>query len=103
MNGLLHKQHQVFGNMIHVVGLCLCLYFFYHCTAGNRSVFQLLRTQTSIATLSLKVDDAAADRGVLQQKVLAMRPGSVDRDLLEERARETLGYQALSDVLLLDR
>ncbi len=101
MNGLLHKQHQVFGNMIHVVGLCLCLYFFYHVSAGNRSVFELVTTQASIATMSLKVDSAVADRMALQQKVMAMRPGSVDRDLLEERAREVLGYQGSSDILLL--
>lgn len=103
MNGLLHRQQRVFGNMVHVVGLCLCLYFFYHCAAGNRSVFQLWKFQSSTEALSLKVNVLVGDRQSLQEKVLALRPGSVDPDFLEEQSYKILGYQMDKDISLLNR
>lgn len=80
-------------NLVVLIGVCLCFYFAYHTLQGNRSLFRYYAVSRKIEVL--KHDNAAleAERIALEKKVAMMRPGSVDKDLLEERARAVLGYR----------
>ena len=60
---------------------------------GDRGVLALASTSSQIETLSIKADKLQDERRSLEQKVAMMRPGSVDKDLLEEQVRSTLGYK----------
>ena len=79
-------------NFIAVLGFCLCFYFSYNILLGERSIvrlydahYELLQAQTEYSTLH-------DQRLALENKVVRLRPGSLDRDLLEERARTVLGF-----------
>jgi cell division protein FtsB len=93
MNKLLQHRYLVRENLVTLIGISLCFYFAYHTVSGERSVIRLGSLKQQIATMSQDYADLKQERFSLEQKVQMMRPGSINRDLLEERARLTLGYQ----------
>ncbi len=61
----------------------------------------LLSLNQSIATTSLNATNLQTERQLLEQKVRMLRPGSVSKDLLEERVRAVLGYKYADEVAVL--
>ena len=101
MNKLLQHRYVIRQNLITVIGICLCVYFSYHTLQGNRSALRLMTLNNTIATLSLQNDNLEQDRIALEQKVAMMRPGTVSKDLLEERARVVLGYKYEDEIAIM--
>lgn len=62
---------------------------------------RMFSLKSQIETMSQERDDLAAERVALEQKVTMMRPGSLNPDLLEERARVVLGYKKENDLIIL--
>jgi cell division protein FtsB len=93
MNKLFSYSSLFRENLLAVIGVCLCVYFIYHAVAGNRSLMRMHSIEYQIETLSKEETELQAQRAALEKKVAMMRPGTVDKDLLEERVRAVLGYQ----------
>ncbi len=74
-----------------VIGATVIFYFAYHAIQGERGLVTRWRLDQQLATADAKLADLKARRELLQHRVSLMRPGSLDPDLLDERARETLG------------
>lgn len=87
--------------MMAVIGLCLSVYFCYHLIAGQRGYFRLMSLESQVASLSTEYKDLKTEREHIEKRVVMMRPGSIDRDLLEERARHVLGYRHKDELILL--
>ena len=85
---LFMKEH-----LIATICMILCLYFSYHILNGERGILRVVALEKKIETLSQKHTSLTAEKSILERKVTMMRPGSVDKDLLEERVRLTLGYR----------
>jgi cell division protein FtsB len=82
--------------------LCVA-YFLYHAHHGARGLetkqelkVQLLELRQELATLK-------TDREAWEARVSLVRREEVDRDLLDERARETLGRVHRNDVVIIGR
>lgn len=101
MNKLMSHSQLFRENILAMIGVCLCIYFSYHAILGNRSVVKLYSLGAQIETLSQEKTAYVFTKDSLQKKVLMMRPGSVDKDLLEERARVVLGYRQSEEIVLL--
>lgn len=101
MNKLFNHRVVIRENLISLIGMCLVLYFTYHAIYGSRSLMQMMSLKSQIETMSLERDKLASERTALEQRVSMMRPGSLDRDLLEERARVVLGYKNENDMIIL--
>jgi cell division protein FtsB len=93
MNKLLQHRSLIRENIVVLVGLCLCFYFSYHAVQGERSFIRLLSLDRAIIVLEKDQKAISAERISLEHRVQAMRPGSISKDLLEERVREVLGYR----------
>ncbi len=89
-------------NLVFLIGLCLCLYFVYHAIQGNRSFLRMLSLNSQIEKTTAEHETLAAERAKLEAKVVMMRPGSLSKDMLEERARAVLGYQRPDEMQVLD-
>lgn len=88
------QQRYVFRqNLIAVIGICLSFYFCYHLVAGERSYLRLLSLNHQISATESDYEEKRVEREALEHKVVMMRPGSVNRDLLEEQARSVLGFR----------
>ncbi len=101
MSKLFHHRMFLRQNLISLIGMCLVLYFTYHAIYGSRSLMRMFMLKSQIETMSQERDNLAAERVALEQKVTMMRPGSLNRDLLEERARVVLGYKKENDLIIL--
>jgi cell division protein FtsB len=92
MKRLIEQRYVVRQNLIPVIGICLAIYFCYHLVAGERSYLRLVSLNAQVSDTQQELVLASAERTSLEQKVVMMRPGSVNRDLLEEQARRVLGF-----------
>lgn len=77
-----------------VPALCACMiaYFGYSAVHGDHGLIAYLQFGQKIAALEADLDAIQARRQALEHRVSQLRPQSLDPDLLDERARETLGF-----------
>lgn len=101
MKRLIDRKYVVRQNLIAVIGVCLSFYFCYHLVAGERSYLRLVSLDRQIEATQEEYHVASAERETLEQKVVMMRPGNVNRDLLEEQARKVLGFHYKDEKVLI--
>jgi len=92
MKKLISQRYLIRQNLVTIIGFCLCAYFSYHSALGTRSYFGAQKLKEAIAETTMEYESLHEQRLALQTKVERLRPDSLDRDLLEERARTILGY-----------
>jgi cell division protein FtsB len=92
MKRLIQQRYVVRQNLVAVIGLCLFCYFTYNIGFGERNVIRLLTLNRETAQGAVAYNDLHAQRLTLEGQVVRLRPGTLDHDLLEERARVVLGY-----------
>ena len=93
MRKLFEHNDLVRKNLLTLVGMGLCFYFSYHLLQGERSYFRYLSLQKTISEMKQKNEQLKNDHAALETRVSMLRSGSIDKDLLEERARITLGFR----------
>jgi cell division protein FtsB len=93
MKRLLEQRYLVRKNFLTLMGMGLFLYFSYHLIQGERSYMRYISLGQSVQTLEKDTAQLQEQRKELESKVSMMRPGSINRDLLEERARVVLGFR----------
>lgn len=93
MRQLLEHNDLVRKNLLTLVGLGLCFYFSYHLLQGERSYFRLLSLEQNISETKQANEKLKAEHQALETRVSMLRSGSIDKDLLEERARIVLGFR----------
>ncbi len=101
MNKIFVYQHFLKGHLVTIIGILLCFYFSYHAVFGHRSITALNALTAHIQQAVVEKDIAVQERMALEHKVTAMRPDSINPDLLEERARAMLGYKRIDEITIL--
>lgn len=101
MKRLIEQRYVFRQNLIAVIGVCLSFYFCYHLIAGERSYLRLVSLNRQIETTEKQYTLSSAERDALEQKVVMMRPGSINRDLLEEQSRKVLGFHYKDEKVLI--
>ena len=76
-------------------------YFGYHGIHGERGLRAHRNFEAEIAALNADLQLLQAERAALEARVARFEPNSVDRDLLDEQAREDLGWLHPNDRVLL--
>ncbi|OFW87808.1 MAG: hypothetical protein A3J37_02035 [Alphaproteobacteria bacterium RIFCSPHIGHO2_12_FULL_45_9] len=93
MRQLLEHNDLVRKNLLTLVGLGLCFYFSYHLLQGERSYFRLISLEQNISEMKKTNEKLKSEHDALETRVSMLRSGSIDKDLLEERARIVLGFR----------
>ena len=93
MRQLLEHNDLVRKNLLTLVGLGLCFYFSYHLLQGERSYFRLISLEQNISEMKKTNEKLKSEHEALETRVSMLRSGSIDKDLLEERARIVLGFR----------
>ena len=78
--------------LVPLMGAALMAYFAYHAVQGDRGLIAWWKLSYQIERTELALAEVTAQRKVLEHRVSLLRPESLDRDMLEERARIMLGY-----------
>ncbi len=101
MKQLLEHRYLVRKNLLTILGIGLCFYFSYHLVAGQRSYIRYLALQQNIQTLQVENHKLREEREALETRVAMLRPASINKDLLEERARIVLGFRQKDEMDIL--
>ncbi len=84
-----------------VAGITLFAYFTYHVVQGDRGLIAWLKLSQQVETAQIEYDRAVSERRAFGSRVRLLQPQSLDTDLLEERARITLGLAHRDDIVVM--
>ncbi|NQV59365.1 MAG: septum formation initiator family protein [Alphaproteobacteria bacterium] len=85
------------------LGFCALLYFGYHTVQGDRGVIAYLRLSANLERTEMALQESNETRQVLARRVILLRPENLDRDMLDEQARQILGLAHPDDVVIYSR
>lgn len=85
------------------IGIAAVGYFAFHAVNGDRGLLALRKLRIEVATVRELAKDTAAKRRTIENRVRLLEPGSLDPDMLEERARVMLDYGYPDEVVILDK
>jgi len=91
------KARQVLGP---VLGAAVMAYFAYHAVQGDRGLIAWWNLRYEIERADLDLARVTSEKEALEHRVALLRPESLDRDMLEERARMMLGAIHPDDVIV---
>ena len=87
-----------------LLGLGLVAYFCFHLVQGERGIFAYLQLTSELDAAEVASAALAAELAEEQGRVARLSNGSLDPDLLEERAHALVGYLRGDEyVIFLDR
>lgn len=67
--------------------------------SGGRGIVAYFKLNNEISTLYAELESVRAERINLEHKANLLKSKSLDIDLLEERAKEVLGYAKIQETL----
>ncbi len=94
------KQSKVRPLLLPFFCLLIMGYFAYHAVEGDYGLFALGKLQDRVASLEAELGKARAEREQMERHVALMRPESLDRDMVDERAREALNMADAKDLVI---
>ena len=74
--------------------LSMLLYFVFHSIYGTRGIIAYFKLQAELENVHTKLSTLRAERLEIENRAKLLRPGSLDRDMLDEKARNVLGVVA---------
>jgi cell division protein FtsB len=82
--------------------ICLCViaYFGYHSIQGRHGLLSYFQYKADLVELRQMADARAAERADLDRRVAALDPKGVDRDYLDQKVREGLGFVDPNELII---
>ncbi len=97
---LRRRGRQVIGPTF---GALMVGYFLFHAVQGDRGILAWAALKQEVAEAGQTLEALAAARGEMETRVGLLRSDSLDRDLLDERARIVSGLVHSSEIVIYDR
>ena len=94
------KQSKVKPLLLPVCCLLVLGYFAFHAVEGDYGLFALGKLKDRVASLEMQLDAVRSDREEMEKHVALMRPESLDKDMIDERAREALNMADAKDIVI---
>jgi cell division protein FtsB len=91
MNTMQELRRRLKAILPSLLGLCMCAYFGYHAIQGDRGVIRLMHLKQELKQAEESFNAVHTERLAWDAHVAGLKPGSLDPDLIEERARVELG------------
>ena len=94
------KQSKIKPLLLPAACLLILGYFAYHAVEGDYGLFALDKLKDRVASLEAELASVRAERERMEQHVALMRPESLDRDMIDERARQALNLANGKDLVI---
>lgn len=91
MNTMQELRRRLKAILPSLLGLCMCAYFGYHAIQGDRGIIRLMHLKQELKQAEEAYNAVHAEKTGWDARVAGLKPGSLDPDLIEERARVELG------------
>ena len=97
-----HKRNTGFGRLVvPALSLSLISYFAYHAWSGRHGIESMRKFADETVRLEFELTAIKTRRHELEAKVMLLRDGSIERDMLDEQARNTLNLAKPGDLVIL--
>lgn len=83
-----------------VIGACVIGYFAYHSVQGDRGVLAYLRLNIEVSKAEATLDNLKQSRLTFAKKVKHLHPDSLNADMLDEMARQTLNLVEKNEIVI---
>jgi cell division protein FtsB len=94
------KQSKIKPLLMPACCLLILGYFAYHSVEGDYGLFALGKLKDREAALQVELAGVREDRDRLERYVALMRPASLDKDVIDERARQALSMVDSKDLVV---
>lgn len=84
-------------SVFNILIFSLLLYFVFHSIYGSRGVIAYFKLQSELTRMETTLASLHSDRLEIENRTKLLRPGSLDRDMLDEKVRTVLGVAAKSE------
>ena len=95
---MLHKRIKLFRlkkrRLFDIIIFLLLLYFIFHSIYGKRGFIAYFETKTELVERKQELELLRAERLEIENKAKLLRPDSLDRDMLDEKIRNILGFSS---------
>lgn len=72
----------------------MLLYFVFHSIYGNRGILAYFKLQAELTNSHKKLEVLRAERLEIENRTKLLRHESIDKDMLDEKIRNVLGFSA---------
>ena len=86
-----------------VLSVCLIVYIAYHAVQGDRGLIAYCQLTKQVSHAEVTHLRISRERAIIQNRVSLLNPHTLDRDMLEERARFMLGYSLPDEIVIFRR
>lgn len=69
----------------------MLLYFVFHSIYGRRGIIAYFKLQSELEDSHIKLEQLRTERLEIENRTKLLRPGSLDKDMLDEKIRNVLG------------
>lgn len=81
--------------------ILLVTYFYYHAVHGRYGLDAGERYTAEVMALEDELSDLNAERDLLERRTASLRDGTLERDLVDEQARDLLGLARTNELVVL--
>ena len=85
-----------------VLGICAVGYFAFHVVHGDRGLIAWWNIKQRVSTAKPTQAVTRGERETRERRVRLMEPGTLDPDMIEERARLMLNYGYADEIVILE-
>ena len=82
------------------VGGFLFFYFLFYMISGERGLISLIKLKRQLSVSQSELSTLTKEREQVENRVKLMRDESLDKDMLEERARVMLNYSKPGEIII---
>jgi len=98
-----NHKYRIRKFLLTLAGVGFVCYLCYHMISGGRGIIAYFKLNSEISTLQGELDTVRAERINLEHKANLLKSSSLDLDLLEERAKEVLGFAKPQEIIFIDQ
>ena len=95
--------HQAHFYILPLIFLMITLYFTYHLIQGERGLFRLFEINQELVEAQNIESSTGLEKEQLEQKVHSLSANSIDADMLDEEARQNLGFINPNEFIIFEK
>lgn len=96
-----HKTRNTGVLIVPAIAAVVLSYFSYHAFNGSYGIYAKQTLEERVSVLEAKLAKVSGERMRLEQRVLLLHDGSIEKDMLDEHARRSLNLARKDEIIIL--
>jgi cell division protein FtsB len=96
-----HKTRNTGVLIVPAIAAVVLSYFSYHAFNGGYGIYAKQTLEERVSVLEAKLAKVSGERMRLEQRVLLLHDGSIEKDMLDEHARRSLNLAQKDEIIIL--